>query len=641
MTLSPLEINIILSNFISKYKNWSSRSSQSPYDQISKEKVGVGKYPEYWVGYNYAAKMYDAIKPHSRSDVYPEHLFSVRAPNQTEEQAKYIKANYKAITLGVFEDFKATISRAFADQNWSIKYGEEKDVRFGDETFQSYVNKEIENYGSIEAFAKNMIPSLKLVDANGIIAIYPSEINYTSIEKLEEDQGSSEVIDNELIRPLPKYYPCKSIVGQELGKWYLLISDEKSIVKSNNKELKEGLVLELFDDSCIYKIKQKGKKSDFVFGEVEVYFKHDLGYVPCIKLMGTPQLIEQTIAYQSPFITAVPLLEQALLDESYLQISKATSAFPFMVALGETCEFTDRDGSKCDNGRIFDSINGGYKTCSSCGGAGVKSRFSPSGALLVRPKTSMNDGDSGISGDYLKFVSPPMDTLDFLRKEIDSLLFKSRQILHLPSSDSSVSFGESNTATGSLNKLRALHAFIKPISDQIFTIYEFTLETIGRMRYGEYFGGFNLVYPTSFDINTPSDYLALISEGQKAGVAPSITFANMYNYIKAINYTDEETTAIYDLILEADELLLMNSADIIARVANGSIEKWQDVLHYSAPQLIMYLIRNHVPTPESPRFIDLPMNDKVSMLKQLSVSKIAEKLDPLEQTRQELLNGVN
>jgi hypothetical protein len=85
----------------------------------------------------------------------------------------------------------------------------------------------------------------------------------------------------------------------------------------------------------------------------------------------------------------------------------------------------------------------------------------------------------------------------------------------------------------------------------------------------------------------------------------------------------------------------MNSADIIARVANGSIEKWQDVLHYSAPQLIMYLIRNHIPTPEAPRFIDLPMNDKVSMLKQLAVSKIAEQLDPIEQIRQDLLNGVN
>jgi hypothetical protein len=639
MALSVIEINSILNDFISKYKNWSAKSSQSPYDQISKERINVSKYPEYWTGYNYAASMYDAIKPHSRADIYPEHLFAVRAPNQTEEQARYIKANYKAITLGVFEDFKATISRAFADQNWSIRYSEEKDVRFGDETFQSYVNKEIENYGSIEAFAKSMIPSLKLVDANGIIAIYPTQINYTTIE--ESNELDDDIIDNELIRPLPRYYPCKSIVGQELGRWYLVISDEKTIIKSNNKDIKEGLILELFDDEYIYRIKQIGKKSDFRFGEVEIYFKHDLGYVPCIKLMGTPQLIDQTIAYQSPFITAIPLLEQALLDESYLQISKAGSAFPFMVALGEICEFTDREGNKCDNGRIFDSINGGFRTCQSCSGAGVKSRFSPSGALLVKPKTSMNDGDTGISGDYLKFVSPPMDTLNFLRSEIDSLLSKSRSILHLPSSDAAISIGESQTATGSLNKLRALHAFIKPISDQIFTIYEFVLETIGRMRYGEYFGGFNLVYPTSFDINTPSDYLALISEGQKAGVAPSITFANMYNYIKAINYTDEETTAIYDLILEADELLLMSSADIIARVANGSIEKWQDVLHYSAPQLIMYLIRNHIATPEAPRFIDLPMNDKVSLLKQLAVSKIVEQLDPIEQIRQDLLNGVN
>jgi hypothetical protein len=616
------DIQKIVDKFISKHKAWQQYNLSNP-------KKGT-KYPEYWSGYNYAARMYDSILPHSRSDVYPEHLLSVRAPNQTDAQANYIKENYKATTLSVFEDFKSTISRAFADQNWSIRYNGEVDPRFGEETFQQYVNNEIEKFGSLEMFVKNMLPTLKLVDANGIIAIFPEDI-YT------DEEGT---ITNDLIKPMPEYYNCKNIVGQDFGEYYLVITDDYSNVKVGSKVEKSGIILELYGKEAIYRIEQVGKKSDFTFSEPVLVFQHNLGYVPAIKLMGSPQLIGDELAFQSPFITAVPLLDQVILDESYLQMSKATSAFPFMVALGEICEFTDKEGNRCNDGQIFDPINGGYRTCGSCSGSGVKSRFSPTGMLLIKPKTSISEGDTGLSGEYLKFVSPPMETLSFLRTEIEQQMAKSRRILHLPSSDESGTIGEASTATGSLNKLRSLYAFIKPISDQLFTIYEFCLVTIGRMRYGELFGGVNLVYPTSFDISTPSDYLAVISEGVKAGVPPSITFSNVYNYIRAIHYTDDETSAIYDLIINADELLLMSNADVLARLASGTVEKWQDVLHNSAPQLIMELIRDYIPTAEAPTFLSLPMSDKIRLLQEKAAEKIRVQLDPIAQAQQTLLNGI-
>ena len=634
MALSIEDIDKIVGKFAAMHKGWETASKSAPINPITKERTGVSQYPEYWPGYNYAAKMYDSILPHTRPDIYPAHLLSVRAPNQTDQQAAYIKANYKPTTLSVFEDFKATISRAFADQNWSIRYNPELEPIFGEDTFQRFVNAEIERFGSLEMFIKTMLPTLKLIDPNGIIAIEPEDIDTVMTEEGEE------VVSNELVKPMPEYYSCKSIVGQKYGEYYMVITDEHSEVKSGSKSEHSGIVLEIYDTMNIWKVYQYGKKQDMLFSEPELYFQHNLGYVPCHKLEGTPVLIGGEINFQSPFITAVPLLDQVVLDESYLQISKATSAFPFMVALGEICEFIDREGNKCQDGQIFDPINGGYRTCSSCNGSGVKSRFSPTGMLLIKPKTALSEGDSALSGEYLKFVSPPMDTLNFLRTEIEQQMAKARRILHLPSSDESGTIGEASTATGSLNKLRALYAFIKPISDQLFSMYEFCLITMGRMRYGDFFGGVNLVYPTSFDISTPSDYLAVISEGVKAGVPPSITFSNVYNYIKAIHYTDEETSAVYDLILNADELLLMNSADIALRVANGTIEKYQDVIHHSAPQLIMELIRNHIPTEDAQRFIDLPMQEQIAALNRLASDKIGTQLDPIQQAQQDLLNGI-
>ena len=635
MALSIEEVNKIVSKFAYKHKAFDNDKSRSQVNPISKRRVGMYQYPEYWDGYNFSAMMYDSILPHARADVYPEHLLSVRSPNQTEAQYEYIKANYKATTLNIFEDFKATISRAFADQNWSINVRPETDERFGEDTFSKFINEEIDKFGSVETFVKSMLPTLKLIDPNGIIAIEPEDFD------IEEDGNGEELlIGNNLIKPMPSYYNCKRIVGQEYGRWYLVIDEDNSYVKVGSKTEESGIILELFDDTYIYRIEQVGKKSDMTFGEPVVYFQHDLGYVPCRKLMGTPLLVNNELVFQSPFITAVPLLDQVVLDESYLQMSKATSAFPFMVALGEICEFVDREGNRCDNGQIFDPIGGGYRTCGSCSGAGVKSRFSPTGMLLVKPKTSMSEGDSGLSGDYMKFVSPPMDTLTFLRNEINTQMDKSRSVLHLPSSDASGTIGEASTATGSLNKMRALYAFVKPISDQLFGMYEFILNTIGSMRYGEYFGGVTLVYPTSFDISTPSDYLAVISEGIAAGVPPAVTYANVYNYIKAINYTDDESAAMYELIMSADELLLMGQADIVARLGLGTIEKWQDVLHQAAPQLVMELIRNFIPNVDYDNFLDQPMQEQIVQLREAAVSKVREVLDPIQLAQQNLLSGI-
>jgi hypothetical protein len=161
------------------------------------------------------------------------------------------------------------------------------------------------------------------------------------------------------------------------------------------------------------------------------------------------------------------------------------------------------------------------------------------------------------------------------------------------------------------------------------------------MRYGEYFGGVSLVYPTTFDISTPSDYLSIIAEGVRAGVPPAVTYSNVYNYIKAINYTDDESSAIFELIMNADDLLLMTSSDIIARIGLGMIEKWQDVLHQSAPQLIMELIRKFEPNANYQKFLDQPIQEQIIQLNQLASNKVYETLDPIEVAQNKMIEMVS
>jgi vacuolar-type H+-ATPase subunit D/Vma8 len=92
--------------------------------------------------------------------------------------------------------------------------------------------------------------------------------------------------------------------------------------------------------------------------------------------------------------------------------------------------------------------------------------------------------------------------------------------------------------------------------------------------------------------------------------------------------------------MNADDLLLMNSSDIIARIGLGMIEKWQDVLHQSAPQLIMELIRKFEPTAEYRTFLDQPIQDQITQLNELAVSRVSETLDPIQRAQQDLINGI-
>jgi hypothetical protein len=84
----------------------------------------------------------------------------------------------------------------------------------------------------------------------------------------------------------------------------------------------------------------------------------------------------------------------------------------------------------------------------------------------------------------------------------------------------------------------------------------------------------------------------------------------------------------------------MNQADIVARLGLGTIEKWQDVLHQSAPQLVMELIRNFIPTAEYENFLEQPMQEQIVQLREAAVSKVREVLDPIQLAQQNLLSGI-
>ena len=595
--LSPEYIAHEIGEFVARTKSWSEDRTKNGnttalaaltklYGGEVNSNTIPNQLPEYWVGYNYAVQQMQAIEPHTRRALFPERLFNLRTPNQTNEELEYIRSTFKSVTLPIWNDFISTLSRGANRNNYTVKID-------GDEALVNDINEYLKYYlpyySSYYDWLQSYLIPLKQKDANGVIAVMPHDLYELSTV---EDEDGVERLSNDLIDSYPVYFSSKNIVGQDPGEYYLLLSStEKSVVIESGKQRKIGVVLYLFDDTYIYRIEQVGEMKDFKFSEPVIYFEHLCGEVPVQKLGGIPNFVNDHVVFDSVFSYVSDILDLVLLDQNNLNISKTKCIYPYRIMLGSICEF-EIDGVKCDNGYIMNDA-GRKNACPSCKGRGSVPRVSPLGELLINPEDQFGNGDklNGLASP-IQYVSPPIDTVQFLVTEINANENRARKILHLNDSDAAVAGNEGSTATGSLNKLRSTYAFIKPVSDQLFNVAFKTLDYIGMQRYGEAIT-ITGTAPNTFDINTPSDYLAAISEAKTMGVAPFVMYQLYWSYLNSISHGDMDVNKAYELIINTDSLLNNTQDEIALRIASGTAEKWMDVVHNSGLVLVYNLVTSN------------------------------------------------
>lgn len=553
----------------------------------SKKKDDPVFYPSYPIITDYAER----IAVHAEIGKFPEKLFAERSPNQEQKEWEYVKANYKQVTLPVFVDYMSTITRPFHDANWSIDYQEDEE-KFKEELgFQHYVENEIKIYGSVENFVKFILSQRKAVDAEGIVAVKPHSI-LTAVD----EQGETIVDPNRLAEPVPVYYASKKIVAWKLDDYAMVMLDEKSNVDVGGIVKKHGYIFEFYDRDKIWRIEQTGKYIDYTFN-ISVYFEHEWNKVPCFKLMGIPQIIEDSIIWQSPFLYATDLLDLVALNSSNKQMSINNCVYPYRVMIGDVCEWKDRDGNVCCDGKITDKDNK-TRDCEGCKGAGLKSRISPLGTMLLKPKTRLEDGDSTFTQKPLEYISPEVTTLEFLENTIAKDEEKARKILHLQTSNSVIKGTENLTATGMAIDVKALYAFVKTITDQTFHLWESIYEAIGYMRYGESFKMPKFTFPTSFDFVTESDIIAQLKAAVDGGLPPFVIHSIIYRYLQTLYFNDQTTASIFTLIVKTDRLLTLSNEEVALKVARGSVHLWEETLHTSAINFVNELI------DENPKFLE-------------------------------------
>lgn len=599
--LLPDQIEALLKHTIDVREARHSDSQKTRHDH---EKSG-----EYYPNYNYMVKLYDAVRMHFDNRIVPMHLFENRSPNQTDKEKDWLIGNYKLITGPVAMDYINTVGRCFIQGNFNISYKEEDSVFVNAQTtFESYVTKEFGHYGSLMNYARNFLPAIKAQDANGVIAVRPKSIPMVEVD------GEMVVSGTELVEPLPYYYDIRRLVGYLDGVYAMIETPEKSIVQVGKKNVQEGVIYELYDDTWIYRIEQVGKKEDLEF-QIIRWFEHGAKEVPVIKLMGVAGIDDNQIIYQSPFMLGTALLEEAILDNGYLQMIKAKVVFPHKITLATQCEYdevTEAYSAKCQGGYLKGTTVDGQeynKICPKCNGQGMISRMAPFGEMLIKPPDQFDEhGDKDIS-EPIKFVSPPLDSPKMLREEVENNINKARGLLHLNTTMGEAKGREDATATAKALDLKNLISFVAPPSAQTWQIVRFLFKMTGLMRYRDKFQMPDIIEPKDFDFKTQSDYLADIKEASESGNVPYPVISELLRmYIKSAFNGENSSIRVLNLLTEADKLLTASQEDIDMGISRGEIEAWQSILHRSGLSFVQELVR------EDSEFLQKPIEDQVEAL---------------------------
>jgi hypothetical protein len=559
--------------------------------------------PNYYPGYSLSAKWLDQIRIHAQKGVFPYELFAKNAPNQTPKEYEYVKANFKQTTLQVFKDMVDTYGRAYHENNWSITYTPDADQYVNtDTTLAKYLDSEFPEYGSLDNFVFVFLPPLKLMDAMGVVAVLPYELNTVEIE------GEQVINPDELVEPYTKFYHTTRVLAYD-EEYAIIESEERSEVEYNNKMVMDGMVYLIFDDQWIYKAVQVGKKVDNRFEIIE-WFNHATGMVPVKRVDGISIQIDETMMQQSPFLYATDVLDEVLLDAALLRGIKPTCTYPYRVMIGDPCQFQikiDGENVTCDGGWHY-RMDGGKSMCPECNGSGLKDRISPYGTLLIKPQTSTSQGDNISPDSAIFYAAPSTETPRFLREEIAHNMNQAYEILHLKKTNNKVQGGEGITATEAASDQKALIAGIKQNCMQLFDMYQWCINMVGLMRYGENYRQPVIKRPVNYDFYLESDYLAQINEAITAKQPPFVIQSIIYKYLQTLYYPDVQGQQIFNLISQADRLLTMTLDEINLKLSKGLVDKWEVVLHDSAINLVNTLMM------ENPAFFEQDFETQLTQL---------------------------
>jgi hypothetical protein len=548
------------------------------------------KWPELYIGYTDAILERENINIHSTRKVFPELSFRRLLTNMDENGIKWLKENYQPITQSVFSDFDSTAKRAINNV-----YIDDNGV---DSEVMDYLSKELPKYDSFFNYFKELQPTLRLRDAMSVFTAAPVEL------PLSITEDGVTFIDGD-INPTPQYFECFRVIHYERGKECLILRPEKSLVNVGNTTKQVGLIFEWYDKERIIRFVQTGRRHEYTFS-IAHEFEHELEMMPAIRAGGMAEIIDNEVVYSSYFSPALPHLNYAMFDGIFLQAQKRKSAFPTQVMATENCNYEDAQLGFCTDG-ILRGIKDGAEVitdCPKCDGTGKRKHLNPFSTFYVPIKNGDEQGSQLSVHDALTYVSPSVETLKFLREEVEQQINSAYEVIKTRRSN--VSTGNV-TATEKGIDLKATQAFIISFSMGLIAVGNLLIKSIVDMKWGkDVKQSPTILGPQHLDFKTVTDYIFELAEAQKAGLPPFVISRLVSDMMYAMSDGNDISTKVVETVIAADTLYALDNTK--AALQRDNVQKWQLVLHTASFSIIYDIMM------KDSSFIEKDLADRVKIV---------------------------
>ena len=552
------------------------------YEQ--KKKSNKDYVPNFYPTYRECVEMAERLRIHSDYDAFPEKLFREKAPNELPHEFNYRKAIYRPVTVPYFHKAINIAGRVWNRQNYEL--------RFDNANQERYFNEEYPRFGSLDNYFQQIVSFETLTDPNAVMAIMPINLQYYE---------NGDFNDSIEVTPVSYCFKSKRVWAWKDEEFAIIKSDQKSLVKvsNNGREEEEGLVLFIFDKNEIQIARQVGDKSDYIF-EIELYYRHELGYLPCRRLGGISVQESGDYYYQSFYTPAIPALDQAVSDFSTLQISKFSHAFL------QKWEYVDECDTCNGSGEVESAIGFEEKVaiaCSSCAGSGTKRMFGPMNVYQVQaPNRFTSEVETKVNIPPAGFIDVKHDILEFLNKQVITNIQMAFELLSIDVMNNEKISGR-ETATGKAIDREELYSFLLRFANTVFDDFEFAIDTIGSMRYRGEWSMPAVRYPQNFEMRTDAELTEEIKQ------APNFSRAMLaQQYLETRFPIQEVKSAIMKLSVQIDPYFNLDAKDVMALVASGIAEKWKAVMHFEIEAIVKALVE------EDEAFLDKPMLEQKAMI---------------------------
>lgn len=355
--------------------------------------------------YNDTVKIANELQIHSKGKE-PTELLNKARPNEEEKYKQWRLDRWSPKTKVYFGKVVTNYAKIRKAEDWSISY--KSDSRLAQD-LKKYMEKDFPDFDSFDNWAFSYAFSMIFDDPNRVVAVYP---------KPKRNPGD----DTEVLKPFPFIFNSEKVIEYVESEFAVLESDEKSIVKVGDSQVREGKIYYFFDRDSMIKAVQVGEKEEYKF-EIAVNdegqiapLKHNIGHMPVWKIGGLiKEFGEAGKLFESFISPAIPSWDEAIMDYSDHQVNKAIHLHP------DRWEIADVPCKACKETGYIEEIYADKKhktKCSVCHGNGNYSVKSPFNTKFIKPSVKQGVNDySSIPTPPMGYADRPIETLDFNKKE--------------------------------------------------------------------------------------------------------------------------------------------------------------------------------------------------------------------------------